>query len=302
MPQTAVANGSGKRGAALRTALVLSLIAHVALLVWIYKATPPLVRQAAIERIIPVFVTPRHVVRPPPPPVVDPPQRAADKPRLDPGGRSGQGSDTPAVPVRQPERIFEPERVINVPPVRNPDPAAPTIVASTGNGVVQGQGAGNQPGSGQGVGTGSGPGTGTGTGPGSAPGGVPRAPAGWVPEWRQLPTREQANGVYPKAAWDKGISGGATLLCTLGVNGRVRDCEVIREAPPGQGFGRAVLMLSRHFRITPRRENGRAVETRLAIPYMLLMDPNQTPRRRNDGSLSTTGVQPGPIEAPVIRK
>lgn len=297
MGQAAVATQNPRRGAGLRTALVLSLIAHVALLAWLYNATPPLVRQAAIERIIPVFVTPRPVLRPPPPPVVEPPQQG--KPRIDPGGRSGQGSDTPAVPVRQPDRIFEPERVINVPPVRNPDPEAPTIVASTGNGVVQGQGAGNQPGSGQGEGRG----VGSGVGQGSGPGGVPRAPAGWVPRWRKMPTREQVNGVYPKAAWDKGLSGGATLLCTLGVNGTVRDCEVIREAPPGQGFGQAVLMLSRHFRIEPRRENGRAVETRLAIPYLLLMDTAAEPERRRDPMFSSpTSLQPGTVEAPVVRK
>ena len=280
MPEAAVANGNARRGARPRTALVLSLIAHVALLIAIYNATPPTVRQAAIERIIPVFVTPRPVVRPPPAVVTAEAQPAAN-PRANPGGRSGEGSDTPAVPVRQPDRIFEPERVINLPPVRNPDPTAPTIVASTGDGRVQGQGAGDRPGTGQGVGTGSGPGAGPGnglaSGTGNSPGGIAMAPPGWVPQWRRKPTLEQVNGVYPKPAWDRGISGGATLMCTLGVNGRVRDCEVIREAPAGQGFGQAVLLLSRHFRITPRRENGRPVETRLLIPYMLLMEPRPAP-------------------------
>lgn len=294
MPGAAVANGAGRRSAGPRTALVLSLIAHIALLVAIYSATPPTVRQAAIERIIPVFVAPRPVVRPPRAVVTTEPQQSAN-----PGGRSGQGSDTPAIPVRQPEQVLQPERVLEVPPARNVQPDASSLISSAGEGRVQGDGAGNQHGSG----TGEGSGIGSGVGQGAGPGGVPRAPAGWVPRWRKMPTREQVNGVYPKAAWDKGVSGGATLLCTLGVNGTVRDCEVVREAPPGQGFGQAVLFLSRHFRIEPRRENGRAVETRLAIPYLLLMDTATEPARRRDPMFSPpAALQPGTVEAPVVRK
>lgn len=292
-----MAEKAGRRkGSALRLAVFVSIAAHLAFFYWMYRWAPPSFRQATVDRIIPVFVAPRFVPKPPVPETRQPPPSARANAR--PGGRSGQGMDTPAVPVRQPERVLEPERPLEVPPARNPDPDAASLVASTGSGRVQGDGAGNQPGSGQGEGRG----VGTGVGQGSGPGSVPRAPPGWVPEWRALPTREQVNGVYPKAAWDKGVSGGATLLCTLGVNGRVRDCEVVREAPAGQGFGQAVLLLSRHFRITPRRENGRAVETRLVIPYLMLMDPNQTPRRRSDGLIPAPALQPGPIEAPVVRK
>jgi TonB family protein len=294
MPEAAIASGNARRGARPRTALVLSLFAHVALLVALYNVTPPTMRQAAMERIIPIFVAPRPVVRPPPAVVTAEPQRTAN-----PGGRSGQGSDTPAIPVRQPEQVLQPERVLEVPPARNVQPDASSLISSAGEGRVQGDGAGNQRGAGPGEGSGIGSGVGQGTGPG----GVPRAPAGWVPKWRKMPTREQVNGVYPKAAWDRGVSGGATLLCTLTVSGRVRDCEVIREAPPGQGFGQAVLMLSRHFRIEPRRENGRAVETRLAIPYLLLMDPAVEPQPRSDRMFSApSALQPGPVEAPVVRK
>lgn len=290
------AKQGSRGGRAVRLAIILSVVAHVAFFYWIYRWAPPSIRQATVDRIIPVFVTQRVL---PPPPAPEPPPRPSARANPNPGGRSGQGMNSPAVPVRQPEQVIEPERVLEVPPARNADPDADSLISSAGKGRVQGDGAGNHPGSGQGEGRG----VGSGVGQGSGPGGIPRAPAGWVPRWRKMPTREQVNGVYPKAAWDKGVSGGATLLCTLGVNGTVRDCEVVREAPPGQGFGQAVLLLSRHFRIEPRRENGRAVETRLAIPYLLLMDTAAKPERRRDPMFSPpSALQPGPVEAPVVRK
>jgi TonB family protein len=64
------------------------------------------------------------------------------------------------------------------------------------------------------------------------------------------------NPVYPKAAFRAGVSGRATLSCEVSVEGRLQDCKVIDETPPGYDFGDAALKLSRYFRMTPQLRDG----------------------------------------------
>lgn len=282
MTATAVRRGGGK-GAWLRNALAFSLALHLGVVIWLYQAKTPVPATRPVERIIPVFIVPpKPAPKPPPPPPEEPLQR-----RKEAGGRAGEGMRKPAVPIREPDRIVQPEQVLPVPPTRNPDPNGKSLNGSTGQGVRPGDGRGAAPG----------PGSGVGVGQGNGPGGGPRAAPDWRPRWLRKPTREQVNGAYPKPAWDKGRSGGALLECTVRVSGRVTDCVVRRESPPGQGFGEAVLKLSRHFRIEPRRIDGRAVEARLEIPYLLLMDPAQTERRERDSESANRLKRKGaPIE------
>jgi protein TonB len=80
------------------------------------------------------------------------------------------------------------------------------------------------------------------------------------PDWISKPSGAQLAGAYPDRALDLGIAGSATLLCTVGVNGQVRDCKVAEEAPKDQGFGAAALKLSPYFRIRPETEDGEAVD------------------------------------------
>lgn len=258
----------------MRYALAVSVVLHLGLAAYIYTVRSPVIIPPPVERVIPVFLIPRNM---PPPP--RPQRREAGPPRENPGGRSGEGMNRPALPVREPERPVDPPPSPVTPPTHT-DPAAANLNSSAGTGLTPGSGASIAPGADAGQGQGAGPGAGD----GRARGGPAAAPPGWRPQWRRLPSRDELDRFYPRGARARGVEGGVLMVCTLGVTGRVFNCRVIRETPPGEGFGEAAVLLSRYFRITPRRENGKAVETELRIPYTMTLDS------RPDES-STTGAQ-----------
>ena len=80
------------------------------------------------------------------------------------------------------------------------------------------------------------------------------------PDWISKPSGAQLADAYPDRALNLGIAGSATLLCTVGVDGQVRDCQVAAETPKNLGFGAAALRLSRWFKIRPKTEDGQAVD------------------------------------------
>lgn len=85
------------------------------------------------------------------------------------------------------------------------------------------------------------------------------------PSWARQPNAEQMMRAYPDRALSRGVGGSATLNCLVQANGSVAGCEVVRETPAGQGFGRAATSLSRHFGINPRTVNGTAEGSRVII-------------------------------------
>lgn len=80
------------------------------------------------------------------------------------------------------------------------------------------------------------------------------------PDWIRRPTAAQQNDAYPSRALDRGVAGMALLRCSVTVSGTLTACSVASETPGGYGFGRAAMSLSRYFAISPRLEDGRAVE------------------------------------------
>jgi protein TonB len=80
------------------------------------------------------------------------------------------------------------------------------------------------------------------------------------PDWIRKPSAEQLADAYPPRALRLGAAGSATLLCTVGVSGDVRDCTVIAETPEDFGFGAAALKLSRWFKVRPETQDGQAVD------------------------------------------
>jgi protein TonB len=293
MPGAAAVNTGQRRGGALRVGLLFSLVAHVALLIWVYQWAPPTIRAATFDRIIPIFVAPRQVAEPPPPRVDLRPDRGG---RTDAGGRSGQGMDSPAVPVRQPPEIRDPIRPLVIPPIRNPMSEAPTLIPSVGNGRVAGEGAADRAGPGSGAGAGQG----AGVGQGSGPGGLTGRPAGWRFSWRRQPTGYELAPFYPREARAKGIEGRAILKCTVGVTGRVFNCTSIAESPAGMGFGQAAVAVSKYFRITPKKVDGKAIEAELLIPYNMGLSDDDDGSRRSS-PIPSAPLPNGPVQAPPAR-
>ena len=80
------------------------------------------------------------------------------------------------------------------------------------------------------------------------------------PHWLSLPTADQLMGAYPQRALELGKAGTAVLSCAVTATGAVHDCAVTSETPAGFGFGAAAQKLQRYFRMTPKTEDGQAVE------------------------------------------
>ena len=54
---------------------------------------------------------------------------------------------------------------------------------------------------------------------------------------------------FPDDARGTGVTGKVLLRCMALRRDRVRDCQVMREAPQGMGFGRAALRAERTYRL-----------------------------------------------------
>jgi TonB family protein len=112
-----------------------------------------------------------------------------------------------------------------------------------------------------------------------APGEVVRAPVDFNlrtargADWAQRPDGRDFARLYPARALQRGLSGGAVLICAVRGDGGL-DCAVEQEQPAGQGFGAAALQLSAAFQLAPEALGapGRAPGDRFRLPISFRVD------------------------------
>ena len=212
--------------------LGLVALAHAVVLLAVGSMRAPL--PALPSSLSPLIV---ELVRvpPPPPPPPPPPEGLLQSPS---GGTPPPASSIhvrPQLPSEVP-----PEVAASVIPAPEPRPSA---------GVPEGSPSAN-------TGSVTGSGSGTGRGSGSATGVL--LPARWV---RGATTAEILRA-YPARALRANRSGRATLLCRIRLDGRLTDCQALASSPEGDGFDRAALTVSRHFRFEPSTLDGRPLDRR----------------------------------------
>lgn len=76
------------------------------------------------------------------------------------------------------------------------------------------------------------------------------------PDWTRVPTLDEIADFYPRRATALGLEGRAVLECRVSVAGRLKDCRVYTETPPGAGFGEAALRLAPLIVARPGTING----------------------------------------------
>lgn len=80
------------------------------------------------------------------------------------------------------------------------------------------------------------------------------------PEWLKRPSGSEMIKYYPSDVLDRSISGQAAVRCSVRLDTRLEDCEVVSEAPWGMGFGEAsVRMLVDAARFRPMMVEGKPV-------------------------------------------
>jgi protein TonB len=80
------------------------------------------------------------------------------------------------------------------------------------------------------------------------------------PQWASQPSAAQMGRAYPERALQDGVSGSASLICTVSAAGALSNCAVTSESPSNRRFGSAALGLTRYFRMQPGAVNGQAID------------------------------------------
>jgi protein TonB len=117
-----------------------------------------------------------------------------------------------------------------------------------------------------------------GTAPVSRAAGVPRAAGEEFLPMHRVEKRPVFNEdeiarsvIYPPIAKRSGIEGRVILELFIDREGWVRQASVLREEPPGRGFGEAAARAFQGIRCVPARANGENVSARLRYPVSFVL-------------------------------
>lgn len=193
-----------------------------------------LVRAFGVETVVSAVrsVTAFAIPLPPPPPPPPPPEPRKTEP----------AAAAPAAPRSRPKAIVAPEPKVVVP--RKAIPAPP--VAGSGNAVASGA---SSAGSGSGAG-----GNGTASGGGAAAAIASKAVkvAGDIVSARD----------YPRGGREAREGASVVIALTVGTDGRVTGCSVMRPSPDPQADAITCRLATRRFRFRPALDaNGRPIES-----------------------------------------
>ena len=229
----------------------LIVLGHVGVVLALSQAQP---QPPDIEPVI-IQV---ELFRPAPPPAPPPP------PPQEPAPESGGGR--PAAPSRihvtpPPKRPVE--RELPTPIVQAPEPDPIVVGAADTRSPTPDLGQG-------GVGTGTGTGRGAGSGPGTGERSGPRN--------LRRPSMAEVRRYHPPEAMRARINGAVTVRCRIGQDTRLQRCRVIREDPPGYGFGEAAIRVAiETYRFRPATLDG-AYDDSVDVNVEVNFGPPQRPR------------------------
>ncbi len=114
-----------------------------------------------------------------------------------------------------------------------------------------------------------------------------------------MPNGDDLSGLYPEAAVDNHVEGWARMKCRVMADGRLQDCSILAEEPPGFALGKATLYAARFFKMRPQTIDGAPVESAsVLIPLVWQLPPDNgygvnpptldPPQTSKDGKRRTT--------------
>jgi TonB family protein len=99
---------------------------------------------------------------------------------------------------------------------------------------------------------------------------APAKTSGWKAVFVAGAPKAKMKAAYPKGAT---VSGKAALDCVAAEGGKLADCKIAKEDPPGQGFGQAALSVVGYERIKPTDDAGVSVVGRSVRTYLEFLAP-----------------------------